>query len=773
MQRRPHAAPRTAPRGAAHDSLPFVFVCPQCATTYPSDAACPHDGVIPLRAATDALLGTTIGSYRIAAKIGSGGMGTVYRAVHPGIGSRVAIKVLSHDSSRDNETVNRFFDEARTVNLIRHDNIVNILDVARLPDGRPYIIMELLDGVSLKSALRQGPMAVAEVGRIAVAVLDALAAAHEHGVAHRDLKPDNIMVSPSGRITLVDFGIAKIAGSRPDAVRTETGVILGTPQYMSPEQAQGRTIDARTDVYAMGIVMYEMLTGVRPFEGNSLFEILRQQISEPPRPPSQRAAVPADLEQIILLAMAKAPEQRFSTARAMQAAVCHATGITMQASRWPTAPLAPATALAPGLATNSAATAVLAAPGPALSTSAAATTNLRPPRLAADHSPPPAHASSFSMIATSGNRTKKSTWLIAAGSIAILTAVAIPVLRARQPSIPSATPATWQGSAASPTGATGIIAPVNFATTPVAAIAVCQELQQALNVTLACPGVEPFLRQRMRAIYLDFTVQYPDGRWCNAGLSESRRYATDGGCAAKLAPPAVRATPGTVGLPTTSPTPAPGPNPATAVPNSAALDAAIAQITSREELRVATFSKDPLQAQAAQIILARQRDPASPFVENDRLEIAIDDFAAYAYTRARSLAPDAQLVTLEFRGLRQNGLISTKDDFGSAIATFFSPRRSLRPASIDPKIAWTPLATITIEFGHLGTTSQWTWSTDTASPKPLPMPTCKPSQLWNKARQRHPTVDKMEKMFGLRIMYETAGTWTMPTVLTKLPDDCT
>ena len=717
------------------DSFRYMFVCPVCATTYQVDTACPHDGARTLDAASDPLLGTTIGSYRIAVKVGAGGMGTVYRAVHPTIGSRVAIKVLSHDSARDSEAVNRFFEEARTVNLIRHHNIVNILDVARLPDGRPYIVMELLDGVSLKTILRQGPLSIAELGRIAVTVLDALAAAHEHGVAHRDLKPDNIMISPTGRVTLVDFGIAKIAGARPDAVRTETGVILGTPQYMSPEQAQGRSVDARTDIYAMGIVMYEMSTGVRPFEGDSLFEILRQQISEPPRPPSQRAAVPADLEQLMLIALAKAPEQRFASARAMQAAIRHATGGSKPA-----------------------------APGPWQPTDNVATANLRSPNLPATHSPPAAHASSFSMVAKSENRTNKSMWFLAAGSVAIVAAVAIPKLRTKQPSTIS--PPIWVGSAAA---ATPPIAPVNFATTPVATVPACQQLQPALNTVLACPGVDAFLRRRMRAIYLDHTVRYPDGSWCEAGIAEARRYANDGGCADKLAPPVGLATPG-VGMPT--PIATPTVVAAANAPNSAALAFAIQKIISREELMIAVYSKDPIQAQAGQAIMAAQPDPATPFVENDRLEIAIDNFAAYAYTRARGLAPDAQLEKIEFRGIRHHGLISVKGDFGSAIATFFSPRRLIRPAAIDPNVAWTALATITIELGPLGTNSQWTWRTDNNPPTALAMPACKPSQLWNKARQLHPTIDSMEKSFGLRVEYETAGTWNLPHDLTKWPDDC-
>jgi eukaryotic-like serine/threonine-protein kinase len=217
-----------------------MFVCPLCASIYPTTDLCPRDGALPAGQNGDSLIGSSLGSYRIASKVGAGGMGAVYRAVQPDIGSVVAIKVLSHDSAREPEIVNRFFEEARSVNVIRHENIVNILDLALLPDGRPFIVMEFLDGASLKSVVRNGPMPVAEACRIAIAVLDALAAAHHRGVVHRDLKPDNIVLSPNGRVTLVDFGIAKIAAGMTATPRTATGVILGTPSYMSPEQAQGR-----------------------------------------------------------------------------------------------------------------------------------------------------------------------------------------------------------------------------------------------------------------------------------------------------------------------------------------------------------------------------------------------------------------------------------------------------------------------------------------------------------------------------------------------------
>ncbi|MEM9493967.1 MAG: serine/threonine-protein kinase, partial [Myxococcota bacterium] len=209
-----------------------------------------------------------VGSYRIARKLGQGGMGTVYMAVHPDIGSRVALKVLSRDCAGSPELVERFFTEARAVNLIRHESIINILDLAVLDDGRPYIVMEYLSGASLGDIIKQqGALPLGGTARLAGEVLDALGAAHATPIVHRDLKPDNIFVSPQGRAKVLDFGIAKL---RPELSGrggpTQTGSIMGTPQYMSPEQAMARGVDTRTDIYAMGIILFEAATGRRPFE---------------------------------------------------------------------------------------------------------------------------------------------------------------------------------------------------------------------------------------------------------------------------------------------------------------------------------------------------------------------------------------------------------------------------------------------------------------------------------------------------------------------------
>ncbi len=296
-----------------------MYVCPQCAAVSPTGAPCLVDGATPSSSDDDPMIGSMVSSYRVAAKIGTGGMGAVYRAVHPRLGSWVAIKVLSHESTANLDVVSRFFDEARSVNQVRHESIVNILDLAQLPDGRPYLVMEYLQGASLKLSVRRGPLPPAEACRIAIDVLDALAAAHDRGILHRDVKPDNIVLSPQGRVTLIDFGVAKA----PIRVtpRTAQGIILGTPSYMSPEQARGGELGAGTDLYALGIVLYEMLTGRRPFAGGSLFETLRQHVEETPPPPSRLVPIPAELEGVVLIAIAKNPRQRYPSARAMQQAL--------------------------------------------------------------------------------------------------------------------------------------------------------------------------------------------------------------------------------------------------------------------------------------------------------------------------------------------------------------------------------------------------------------------------------------------------------------------
>ena len=308
-----------------------MFVCAECGDSQPIDGSCMADGTRLASIADDLLLGTTIGAYRVARLLGIGGMGRVYKGVHPTIGSRVAIKVLSRECTDRRDLVERFFAEAKAVNLIRHESIVNILDLAVLPDGRPYIIMEYLDGAPLASIVEHAiqhrqPLPLGGLARLAAEVLDALGAAHAKHIVHRDLKPDNIFVAPSGRPKVLDFGIAKLIDPGSGASATRTGSLLGTPQYMAPEQAAGMPVDHRADLYAMGVILYECVTGQKPFVAESLYELLRKHVEQPPLPPrSIRPELDVSLEQLILCALAKSPEHRFATAQAMSVALQHAT----------------------------------------------------------------------------------------------------------------------------------------------------------------------------------------------------------------------------------------------------------------------------------------------------------------------------------------------------------------------------------------------------------------------------------------------------------------
>ena len=277
----------------------------------------------------DALIGVSVGSYRIERLIGAGGMGRVYEARHPDMGALVAVKVLAPQASTAPDLVERFFSEARAVNLIRHERIVNILDSGRLPGGQPFIVMERLEGAPLSRILRVGgPAPLGSLGRLIGEVLEGLAAAHGHQVVHRDLKPDNIFVTRSGHAKLLDFGIAKLS---PDfhgrAAETHASMLLGAPPYISPEHASGDPTGPKSDLYSLGIVLYEASTGRRPFDSGGLFEILRQHIEDQPPPPSlARPDMPAAFEQVILTALAKHPDHRYQDASAMGQALAEAIG---------------------------------------------------------------------------------------------------------------------------------------------------------------------------------------------------------------------------------------------------------------------------------------------------------------------------------------------------------------------------------------------------------------------------------------------------------------
>ena len=271
----------------------------------------------------DLLIGQTIGNYLVTQKLGEGGMGSVYLAEHPTIGKKVALKVLHPEFATNQEVVERFFTEAKAVNAIGHPNIVDVLDYGTLvaPGRQPlvYFIMEYLAGATLSQIIRaQSPLPPERALTIAIQVADALAASHRTGIVHRDLKPDNIILIQRGRETdfvkLLDFGIAKLTGEARGSSRTRTGLVLGTPAYMSPEQCEGKAnVDHRTDIYALGICLYEMLVGIVPFQGEGYGDVLIKHITQKPVEPSQYRMLSPHVEQVVLKALEKRPEQRYPT----------------------------------------------------------------------------------------------------------------------------------------------------------------------------------------------------------------------------------------------------------------------------------------------------------------------------------------------------------------------------------------------------------------------------------------------------------------------------
>jgi serine/threonine protein kinase len=268
------------------------------------------------------LLGRRINNFELRSVLGQGGMGVVYVAEHPVIGRKVAIKVLHAELARDQRLVKRFINEARAANAIRHDHIVEILDVGTLEDGLPYLVMELLEGETLSARLRrEGRLPPEQAVELALQVASALAATHAAGIVHRDLKPDNLFLAadPTGqsRVKVLDFGVAKLRGDLVGGSdHTNSGALLGTPRYMSPEQCLGRTgeVDHRADVYSLGAILFELVCGQPPFTGQGFGEVLMMQMSTPP--PNPRALNPAispSLEWTILKALAKRKQDRFAT----------------------------------------------------------------------------------------------------------------------------------------------------------------------------------------------------------------------------------------------------------------------------------------------------------------------------------------------------------------------------------------------------------------------------------------------------------------------------
>ncbi len=276
------------------------------------------------------LVGKTLGKYRLVARLGRGGMAEVYKAYQPGLDRYVGIKVLHAHLVDDQNFIGRFEREALAIGKLRHPNIVQAVDFDR-DDETYFMAMEYIDGPTLKDELKarqtsKKPLTIQEVSRIFTGLCSAIDYAHSRGMVHRDIKPANVMINDEGQVVLTDFGIARIMGGTQ---YTQTGALSGTPAYMSPEQGQGERGDERSDIYSLGIMLYEMVTGMVPYEADTPFAVIMKHISEPlPLPTRINPNIPESVERVILKAMSKTPDDRYQTAGEMARALRDAVGLS-------------------------------------------------------------------------------------------------------------------------------------------------------------------------------------------------------------------------------------------------------------------------------------------------------------------------------------------------------------------------------------------------------------------------------------------------------------
>ncbi len=301
------------------------FFCTKCGHAAAQAGACPKDAQPLIPVSSQDLMGRTIGDYRILAKLGGGAFGTVYRAAHVTTGTIVALKLLAHPI--DHADSQRVVIEARAATRIAHPNCVEVFDLQQTADRRPYIVMQLLQGIPLSQVMRQR-LSVAEAITLIGDVLQGVAAAHRHGVVHRDLKPGNIFVA-NGKAVIVDFGFAKLISDPKAPNLSITGEVVGTPAYMAPEQiTAGRPIDGRADLYSIAVVLYEMLANKLPFSGKSALQMMSAHLNQVALPiTAYRPDCPKQVADAIARAMAKNPDDRFADADAMRAALTLSSGL--------------------------------------------------------------------------------------------------------------------------------------------------------------------------------------------------------------------------------------------------------------------------------------------------------------------------------------------------------------------------------------------------------------------------------------------------------------
>ena len=311
--------------------LPLNKRCRTCGYRFEADrGACPTDGT-PLGRPRPGV--EFLGPYRLVERLGAGGMGAIYRAVYEKAGRAVAVKLLHRSMRRETVALSRFFHEARAVNTIRHPNVVELYDLSG--DGEDvYMVLELLQGEDLRTLLQDAPggrLAPERAVLLLEQICGALQAAHAHKIIHRDLKPENVfLVQREGqpeRVKLLDFGIAKL--EQAEGRLTSEGMAMGTPEYMSPEQARGSEVDGRADIYAVGCIAFEMLTGETPFRAPSAAEVMARQVREAPRSPRElNPALPEPLAAAVLRCLAKSPRGRYQSALDVAQAFSAALGLT-------------------------------------------------------------------------------------------------------------------------------------------------------------------------------------------------------------------------------------------------------------------------------------------------------------------------------------------------------------------------------------------------------------------------------------------------------------
>ena len=256
------------------------------------------------------------GRYQIVKELGKGAMGIVYQAHDPEIGRSIAVKVLREDRITTEAFVQRFLKEARAIGRLSHPNIVTVHDIGQ-DQGTVYIAMEFLEGEPLDKVIERKKFGVEEIVDLGIQMGEALHYAHQRGIVHRDVKPSNIILQPTGRIKITDFGIAHIEDPAAP-VQTQAGEILGTPAYMSPQQATSQPVDGRSDLFSLGVILYELATGRRPFVGKNLAAIFHSVTHDHPSPPADtNPEVPLNLSQIIMKCLSKIPEERYATGEAL------------------------------------------------------------------------------------------------------------------------------------------------------------------------------------------------------------------------------------------------------------------------------------------------------------------------------------------------------------------------------------------------------------------------------------------------------------------------